>query len=193
MAKSFPFSADDGVKITPMQREFIEEYIANRGNGTQALLTVWKRRGKKMKTYGATAVQASELLKNPKVACVLRKRQQELLEEFKKRTIQQLYDLEEVKERCLTVKPVMVFDPEEKKMIQKMERIKGEDGKEREVGVYEFDSRGAIMAIAEQNKMLGLYPKEEKGSTNIAIVLNTSSETEEVIKAITVNEKENGE
>jgi hypothetical protein len=54
-------------------------------------------------------------------------------------TLTILRDLEEIKKRCMSAEPVM----------------EKQNGEWVETGEWKFDSRGAISAIAEQNKMLG--------------------------------------
>jgi phage terminase small subunit len=56
----------------------------------------------------------------------------------------------EIRERCMQARPVMIFDPIDKTMVQKTTIIKDADGNDAIVGMWEFDSAGANTA----NKML---------------------------------------
>lgn len=144
-------------KLTPTETAFVEEYISNRGNATQAMLKVYSDKKGKI-SYTSAAEKSCKLLKKDNVAHAVEVRRKEILDELKKNTLKQVQDLEEIKGRCMTAKPVMAWDNEEKKQVQKTEKILDKKtGEEKIVGVYEFDSKGAISATAEQNKMLGMY------------------------------------
>ena len=84
--------AKDEYGLTPKQRAFADEYILNKGNGTQAYLKVYKN----VKNANTAGVNASESLRNPKVARYIReKTEMTLLERdlLTKEAIESLTDL----------------------------------------------------------------------------------------------------
>lgn len=131
------------------QKLFCDWYI-KLGNGTQAAI----KAGYSQKTAQEIA---SENLSKPMIQeylAIRRHRLEELLG-FNKATI--IQDLLDIKDKCKQAKPVMTWDRKTREMVQVMEvNDVGE-----EVGVYEFDSLGAIKALENINKMMG-YNEPEK-------------------------------
>ena len=140
-------------KLSPKEQRFCLEYIVDQKGGPAAV-----RAG-----YSARSADqiASRLLRKDKVAAKV----QELLAEVKKDNLVTLEyvvnTLKEVVERCMTHEPVMEFDHTEKKMVQKM-AAKLEDGKLKEVGIFEFDSSGANRALELLGKHIGAFPEKHE-------------------------------
>lgn len=99
----------------------------------------------------------SKLLKKVEIQeyIKVRKTQLEDLLGFNKGTV--LQDLHNIKQMSMKEVPVMYYSPKEKAYVQRME----ENEKGEEVGVYQYDSQGAIRAIENINKMMG-YNEPEK-------------------------------
>lgn len=62
----------------------------------------------------------------------------------------------EIYNRCMQKEPVMVFDPEEKCMVQKTQVIEV-DGQTQVEGVWEFDATNANRAMENIGKYLGMF------------------------------------
>lgn len=62
--------AKDEHGLTPKQRAFADEYILNKGNGTQAYLKVYKN----VKNANTAGANASESLRNPKILKYIREK-----------------------------------------------------------------------------------------------------------------------
>ena len=62
--------AKDEYGLTPKQRAFADEYILNKGNGTQAYLKVYKN----VKNANTAGANASESLRNPKILRYIREK-----------------------------------------------------------------------------------------------------------------------
>lgn len=99
----------------------------------------------------------SENLKKPEIIAYIRQRKRELEEllGFNKATV--IKDLLEIKDKSMQAVPVMYYNPKEKAYVQKTE----ENDKGEGVGLYTFDSQGAIRALENINKMMG-YNEPEK-------------------------------
>ena len=153
------------IKLTGTRDRFCNEYIID-FNGTRSAIVA----GFSEKTAYS---QACRLLKNVEI----RARIKELVDKRNKRTqIDQDYVLkgfEEVAERCTQRKPVMEFDRESKQMKQ-AEDI-NEDGES--VGVYQFDSAGAVKAFENIGKHVGFYEKDNDQKTKFEVnVINSFSD-----------------
>lgn len=69
----------------------------------------------------------------------------------------------EISDRCMTVEPVMKFDPVERQMVQ--ETAPNEKGEE--VGVYTFDSSGANKATEMLGKMIGAFEVDNSQKSKV--------------------------
>lgn len=131
--------------ISAKQKAFVAEYLLDR-NATQAAL----RAGY---AESGAATQGARLLINAKVARAL----ELAIEEQQQRTLVSadwvILAVKEVAERCMQRVPVMEFDHVNKEMVQATAREVCECGKKRDVGIWEFDSAGALGAL----KLLGPY------------------------------------
>lgn len=123
------------------QELFCIEYLVD-CNGTQAAI----RAGYSEHT---ATMQASRLLSKANV----RARIAELMEERSKNTlVDAVFVVERLKQvagRCLQAVPVMIYDPVNKEMVQKVD----EDGR----AVWEFDSNGANRALELLGKHVGMF------------------------------------
>ncbi len=133
------------------QQAFISEYIKDK-NGTQAAI----RAGYSKKT---ACEQAYKLLRKPQIRDEINGLLSEIAEKNKVTAEYVIGSLKEVADRCMQSKPVMVFDPVEKAMVQKTE----EDPETGEsVGLYEFDSMGANGALKLLGQHLELFTEKHK-------------------------------
>lgn len=136
-------------KLTARQQAFLREYFKD-NNATQAAI----RAGYAPKS---AAVEGVRLLRNANISRVIEERRAELSAAAHVDATYVLSNLKEVVERCMQAKPVMIFDPVEKCMVQATEEVIGADGEYREVGVYQFDSRGANTALQALGKHIGMF------------------------------------
>lgn len=139
------------MELTPKQKAFIAEYILDL-NATQAAI----RAGFSKKTAES---QGSRLLRNVKVLAEIDRLKKEREERTLVTADWVVANLKEVVERCMTHEPVMQFDHEEKRMVQKQ----GEDPETgKTVGIYEFDSAGANRALELLGKHLALFTEKHE-------------------------------
>ncbi len=139
--------------LTPKQKQFCEEYIIDL-NATQAAI----RAGYSEKTARSIG---NRLLTNVDIQNYIRELQQKRSERLQYTQDDLLRDLIEVKNRCMQAEPVMIFDYEEKCMVQAEE-----DGK----GVWKFDSRGANQALDMLAKHNGFYEKDNKQKRELPVI-----------------------
>lgn len=124
---------------------FCQEYLVDL-NGTQAAI----RAGYKESN---AASQASTLLTNPNILTrvgELRKEQRERLALNSDFVVLELID---VYKKCKNPTPVKTLNPK--------------TGKYEECGVYGFDSKGAIKALEQLDKHIGIQGVEEKRNNNL--------------------------
>jgi phage terminase small subunit len=136
-------------------REYIIDYI-----GTQAAI----RAGYSKKT---AHVQASELLKNPKVLARIRELQKEQTERLAITSDWVVQQLVDVVKKSKEPEPVMKWDADKKQIV--------------ESGEYTFDSKGATKALELLGKHLGMYVEkvEEKVDMQIKIEIDYGDEVED--------------
>jgi phage terminase small subunit len=134
--------------LTPKQALFVVEYLKDL-NGTQAAI----RAG-----YSENTAQeiSSENLSKPIIARAIK----DQMDARAKRTLVTadyvLGRMQELAERCLQKRPVMVYNKEEKKMEQVTDTVEHEDGTTTEEGVWEFDTAGANKALENMARHLKL-------------------------------------
>ena len=140
-------------KLTPKQEMFVKEYLVDL-NATQAYL----RCGYKCKNEKVASVMASRLLANDRVARAIEEANQKRADKLELSAEWVLENLKNVAIRCQQAEPVMVFDYEEKKMV--------------ETGEYQFDSKGANRALELIGKHLGIFENKLNitGSVPVKIV-----------------------
>jgi phage terminase small subunit len=148
---TLPEIQEEVIKLTDKQELFCNEYLLDL-NATQAAI----RAGYSRDTARSIG---SENLSKPylrtRISEMMRKRSEKLLidQEF---VIQNLI---EVSQRCLQAYPVMVFDPVEKKMVQK-----GTDDGE---PVWEFDSSGAHRSLELIGKHLKMFTDKTEATVEV--------------------------
>jgi phage terminase small subunit len=101
---------------------------------------------------------ASRLLANDRVARAIEEANQKRADKLELSAEWVLENLKNVAIRCQQAEPVMVFDYEEKKMV--------------ETGEYQFDSKGANRALELIGKHLGIFENKLNitGSVPVKIV-----------------------
>lgn len=105
-------------KLTPNQQAFVDEYIANKGNGTQAYLKAYPN-----VTKESTAAQsASRLLRNVKVSNYLTDRTKEILEAQKMNADEIIIELVSIARRELKVAYFEEYDHLSEEVMQKVTR-----------------------------------------------------------------------
>lgn len=131
-------SAEIAEHLDERERRFAAEYIKDRSS-TGAAIRAGYKPGKK---NASAAVQGSRLVKDPRITAYRRSLLRDEIEAADITREHILSDLIEIKNRCMQAVPVMAT---------------GE-----EVGIYEFDARGAIKALSEMSKLVGLYAPERR-------------------------------
>lgn len=155
------------------QRKFVAEYMKD-CNGKQAAI----RAG----YSAATAeVQASRLLRHVQVKAAIDVKVGKIEEKALVTKEFVIGGFKDVAERCMQAKPVMVFDREEKRMVQKMVEVDDpKTGETREVGSWEFDSAGANGALKALGSHLGLF-QGEKVTVEMRFVVEVVQKVQEVL------------
>jgi phage terminase small subunit len=139
------------IKLTDKQRRFCEEYLIDL-NATQAAI----RAGYSENT--AREIGCENLTK-PNIAEYIAKAQKEISEKTLITAEWVVNRLKAISDRCMTAEPVMVYDPDEKAMV--------------ESGEYRFDSSGANKATELLGKHLGIFEKDNSQKKTEAITPET--------------------
>lgn len=128
-------------KLTPRQARFVDEYLVDL-NATQAAI----RAG-----YSASSadVNGSRMLGNAKVARAIAEKTEKRSQATGLTAEYVVNSLMEVAERCLQRRPVMVFDPVLRCMVQATD----DEGNH----MWQFDSQGANRSLELLGKHLGMY------------------------------------
>lgn len=137
--------------MTDKQIAFVQAYLIDH-NGTKAAIQAGYRPGKNNHT---AAVTASRLLDDPVISAYRRAVQRDAFERLGITLDGLCADLVEIKERCMTAKPVMIWDYEERKY--------------KESGEWAFDAKGAITAVAKLIDILGLSNEKKDDIRRIVI------------------------
>lgn len=159
-------------KLTAKQQRFVDEYLVD-CNATQAAI----RAGYSKKTANVIAAQ---LLTKLNISHAIQARLKELQQ---KTQITQEYvreGLQEVAERCLQRRPVMVWDREERCLVQ------AKDGAGKDI--WQFDSTGANRAFELLGKHLHMFDKltpveEDPNTSNVKEAL-LADELDEMDKSL---------
>lgn len=162
-------------KLTIKMQRFVDLYLTS-GNATKAAIEA----GYSKKTAYSIG---SENLKKPEIIEYMKRRRLEIEEllGFNKLTV--IKDLLSIKDKCMQVIPVMEFDRELRMMLQVMEvNSNGE-----EVGVFQFDSNGAIKALMEISKMMNYYSYIDPAE----VPISSNNQSVVVINKTYVNQESN--
>lgn len=156
--------------LSEKQELFCQQYLIDL-NATQA----YKRAGFNPANDNVAGVEGHKLLRKPNVST----RIGELMDErSKKLLIDGFYvvqTLVEINQRCMAkIKPVLEYDPVERKMIQKED----DEGQK----VYEFDSAGANRSIELLGKHLKMFT--DKISNSFEFERMTDDQIDEIIKRL---------
>lgn len=157
--------------MTPKNIRFCDEYLIDL-NATQAAI----RAGYSKKSAYS---QGERLLKKADVKAFIKEKQSELSVKTGLTHEWVLNRFKEVSDRCMQAIPVMVFDPVEKRMVQKTE-VNSEG---QVVGVFEFDSAGANKATELIGKHLGFFEKDN-GQKAAQVTPMTNNQVKEVISEL---------
>lgn len=131
-------------------KAFIREYLKDQNGKQAAIRAGYSKR--------SAEVQASQLLRNPKVKAVILEKMKSLEEKVLVTKEYVVRGFKTVAERCLQIEPVMEFDHDERKMVQAMAQIEDEEtGEFKLVGIYKFDASGANKALECLGKHLGIF------------------------------------
>lgn len=123
---------------------FIEAYLTNGFNSAEAYRAISPD-----VTDKSACSQGSRFLKKLKETQYFVNKRQEILNNFGLSMKKQIERLNAIYERSMGQKMKLEFDHEEKRMVPKVD----EDGNM----YFEYDSRGALGAIQEMNKMVGFH------------------------------------
>ncbi len=123
---------------------FIELYITNGFNASDAYRALSPD-----VTEKTAASQGSRFAKKLKETQYFRNRLQEIRNNYGLSMKSQIERLELIYKRSMQGRAKLEFDREEKRMVE----VEDENGNI----VYEYDSRGALGAIQEMNKMVGFH------------------------------------
>jgi len=152
------------IDVTDRQQAFIDEYLIDM-NATQA----YKRAGYKCKNDKVAEVSSCQLLRNPIISRAIEEKLQERSARTEITADYVLTGLQEVAERCLQKKPVMVFDKVDKCMKQATQEVEDETGQVVEASVWTFDSTGANRAFELIGKHLQLFTDKLKVDGSMAV------------------------
>lgn len=132
--------------LTRKELLFVAEYEKD-GNGTQAAIRAGYAAGKR---NTSAAVQASKLLRSPKVSAYRRARAKELCRQLGISPDSIRLNVMDIYRRCMTAEPVMKYDPSQREWV--------------ESGEYVFDSKGALKAMELLGKPLGVFEPGADGA-----------------------------
>jgi phage terminase small subunit len=138
--------------LTPKQQRFVEEYLIDL-NATQAAI----RAGYSAKTsawIGPRLVSKGHVSRAIEAAKADRSERVEITQDYV------IIGLKEVAERCLQKKPVLEYDPQQRRKVQAVD----ENGKE----IWMFDSTGANRAFELLGKHLGIFINKTELTGSIA-------------------------
>lgn len=138
-----------------MQQRFVELYV-QLNNASEAA----RQAGASARSASVTSTR---WLANASIRAKIAELQEDISLQTGVNTLWIVKNLKEVVERCLQKKPVMVFDPVEKAMVQKTDEETGE-------GVWEFDSNGANKALQLLGMNQGTFERDNEQKKGTIIV-----------------------
>ena len=124
--------------MTPREALFVKSFLSTL-NGTQAAIQAGYKAGK---DNASAAVQASRLMKDPRIRAYRDALLRESVEDMALTRENVLLRQLEVWRRCMAAEPVMIWDSEKHEWV--------------ESGVWRFDAKGATKALENIAKLLGL-------------------------------------
>lgn len=154
-------------ELTNKQIKFCEEYMVDL-NATQAAI----RSGYSKKTANVTA---AKMLSKANISDYINKLRAGVTARTEITIDFVVQGLREVALRCMQKTPVMVYDYDDKRLVQKQ----NEDGN----GVWEFDSSGANRALELLGKHIGAFEKDN-GQKRPDIRPFNDEQVEKIIQAI---------
>lgn len=131
-------SAEIAEYMTPREILFVKEYLKTL-NGTQAAIQAKYKAGE---NNASAAVQASRLLRDPRIRAYRDALLREGVEDMALTSNNVLLQLMEIYQRCMAAVPVMKWDEQERKWV--------------ESGVWKFDAKGATRALEQIAKIMGM-------------------------------------
>lgn len=137
------------LELTDTEKAFIEVYLTNGRKAGAAYQAV-----KDNVSKGSADTLGSKMLKKVQKSSYYIQKNQEILNNYGLSMKKQIERLNAIYERSMEYKMKLEFDPIDKKMVPKVD----EDGNM----FFEYDSKGALGAIQEQNKMLGFHKNSKK-------------------------------
>lgn len=146
--------------LTNKQELFCQEYLIDL-NGTQAYLRSHPKADGNQVSYMTAQTESSRLLVKPLIASRIKELLDERKDQINVNAEFVLRSLLDVAAKCQQAKPVLVWDPVAKEMVQKT------DGEAR--AVYEFDAQGANRALELVGRHLGIFEKDNKQKHNDAM------------------------
>ena len=117
---------------------FVREHLKD-FNGTQAAIRANYKPGK---NNASAAVQASRLLRDPRIKAYRTALLRESVEDMAVNRESLVLKLLEIYQRCMSAIPVMEWNPDAKEWV--------------ESGEWRFDAKGATRALEQLSKLLGL-------------------------------------
>ena len=117
---------------------FVKEYLKTL-NGTQAAIQAKYKAGE---NNASAAVQASRLLRDPRIRAYRDALLRESVEDMALTSDNVLLRLMEIYQRCMAAVPVMTWDEQKREWV--------------ESGVWKFDAKGATKALEQIAKIMGM-------------------------------------
>lgn len=152
--------------LEPRQREFVDEYMLNGHNATNAYLKAYKCSRSSANPLG------SRLLAVDSVAHVIAVKMAERASATHVDLEYLILKVKSVLDRCMQAEPVMVFD----KINKRYEIVRDENG----CAVYRFDSKGSLVATEQLAKLTGLLSQINQHLTINQSVDSQTSEQNQV-------------
>lgn len=131
--------------LTQKQEEFCKQYNICKNEKQAALLAGYSK--KNANNIGRKLLQNEQIKRH--ITSLTDYKNEEVIKAY---VIEKLVDL---LERCLEAKPVTKWDASKKENI--------------ETGVYTFDSRGAIKALEQLAKYLGMSQEKDDNKSNVVV------------------------
>ena len=139
--------------MTKKMQDFADHWLANGLNATASYKAVYK-----VTNDDTARVQGSKLLAKPNIRAYVDARRATLTEETQLTQKWVLDRLKLISDRSVQAVPVMVWDHEQKQMVQ----ATALNDEMEVVGVYTFDSNGANKATELIGKVIGVFEKDNK-------------------------------